>query len=160
MLIRHIWKHLTKDTWRMKTSHTKTTAFIDFEVSIKIKLAALWTATTCCYLYADYFELYTPDKVDSLIRGENVLNNPSMLLIASIVLAIPPLMIVLSVLLKPRLNRLLNIIFGLVFTLMMVLIAINSLTAWYSFYVFFSVVEAILTFIIVWQAFNWPRATE
>ncbi|MEP1150729.1 MAG: hypothetical protein JXR20_08625 [Balneola sp.] len=130
------------------------------KVNIKIKLAALWTATTFCYLYGDYFELYTPGKVDSLISGENVLNSPMILFIASIILAIPPLMIFLSLVLKPQMNRILNIGFGLLFTIMMVLIAIGSLTPWYTFYVFLATVESILTAIIVWYAWKWPRKTN
>ncbi len=144
----------------MKTSNNKTKALIDFDINIKIQLAALWTATTCCYLYGDYFELYTPGKVESLISGESGLNSPSILFIASIILAIPPLMIFLSLALKPRINKILNIVFGLLFTIMMILIAIDSLTPWYTFYVFLAIVEAILTFIIVWKAFKWPRQTE
>jgi len=130
------------------------------KVNIKYKLAALWTTTTFCYLYGDYFELYTPEKVDSLISGENVLNSPTALLIASLIMVIPPLMIVLSLMLKPLINKWLNIIFGSVFTLMMVLIAIGSLTPWYSFYVFLAIVEAVLTATIVWYALNWPRKEQ
>ncbi|NEN23847.1 hypothetical protein G3O08_10070 [Cryomorpha ignava] len=136
---------------------SKTTKLKDFQINIKLKLAALWTAATFCYLYGDYFELYTPDKVNSLTSGDNVLNSPSALLIASLVMAIPPLMIVFSLLLKPRINKWLNILTGLVFTLMMVLIAVLSLTPWYSFYVFLAILESVLTSIIVWSAVNWPR---
>jgi hypothetical protein len=127
------------------------------KVNIKIKLSALWTAATFCYLYGDYFELYTPDKVESLISGENVLRSPMILFIASVVMAIPPLMIALSVLLKPTINRWFNIIFGMLFTLLMVLIAIGSLTPWHTFYVFLAILEAILTFMIVWNAWKWPE---
>ena len=132
----------------------------NFEINIKIKLAALWTSATFCYLYGDYFELYTPEKVESLISGENVLNSPMILFFASLIMVIPPLMIVASLFLKPKLNRWLNIIFGTIFTLMMVLIALGSLTPWYSFYVFLAIVEAILTGIIVWSAFRWPKESE
>ena len=138
----------------------KTTVLKDFEVNIKIKLAALWTAATFCYLYGDYFELYTPDKVEGLISGKNGLESPMILFIASVVMAIPPLMIFLSLVLKPRLNKTLNIIFGLLFTVMQVLIAVFSLTTWYTFYVFLAIVEATLTFIIVWKAFKWPKQTD
>jgi hypothetical protein len=79
------------------------------------------------------------------------------LLIASIILAIPSLMIFLSLILKPKLNKWLNIVFGLIFTLMMLLIAVGSLTPWYSFYVFYAVLESILTATIVWYAFKWPK---
>ena len=144
----------------MKASNINTTSLKDFDVNIKIQLAGLWTATTFCYLYGDYFELYTPHKVESLISGENTLNSPLMLFIASIILAIPPLMIFLSLVLKPKINKILNIVFGLLFTIMMVWIAIDSLTTWYSFYVFLAIVESILTFIIVWKALKWPRQAE
>ncbi len=127
------------------------------KVNIKIKLAALWASVVFCYLYGDYFELYVPEKVNSLLTGENILDSPTKLLIASIVLAIPSIMIALSIILKPKINRILNIVFGTLFTLMMVLIAINSLTAWYSFYVFLAILESLITFLIVVYAWKWPR---
>jgi hypothetical protein len=129
----------------------------DFEINIKIKLAALWTSATFCYLYGDYFELYTPEKVNSLLSGDNVLNSPTTLFMASLIMVIPPLMIVLSLMLKPMLNRWLNMIFGAIFTLMMILIAFGSLTPWYSFYVFLAIIEGILTTVIVWNAYHWPK---
>ena len=127
------------------------------KINIKIKLAALWTSLVFCYLYGDYFELYVPEKVNSLITGENNLDSPTKLLIAAIVLAIPSIMIALSIILKPKINRILNIVFGTLFTLMMVLIAINSLTAWYRFYVFLAILESLITFLIVVYAWKWPR---
>jgi len=127
------------------------------KVNIKIKLAALWASATFCYLYGDYFELYTPDKVNSLITGENVLDSPTKLLIASIILVIPSVMVAASIILKPKINRILNIIFGTLFTLMMVIIGINSMTEWYSFYVFLAFSESIITFLIVWYAWKWPK---
>ena len=144
----------------MKTSNLKKRELVDFEINIKIKLAALWTATTLCYLYGDYFELYTPGKIESLRSGENALNNPLILFIASLVLAIPPVMIFLSLILKPNLNKILNIIFGSIFTIMMIFITVDSLRSWYAFYVFLAIVESIFTLIIVWKAFNWPRQSE
>lgn len=126
-------------------------------VNIKIKLATLWASVTFCYLYGDYFELYTPDKVNSLITGENVLGSPINLLIASIILAIPSIMVAASIILKPKINRILNIFFGTLFTLMMLFIGINSMTEWYSFYVFLAFLESIITFLIVWYAWKWPK---
>jgi hypothetical protein len=127
------------------------------KVNIKIKLAALWASATFCYLYGDYFELYTPDKINSLISGVNGLDSPNKLLMASIVLAIPSLMVGASILLKPKLNRILNILFGTLFTVMMLFIGFNSMTEWYSFYVFLSFLESIITGLIVWYAWKWPK---
>ena len=127
------------------------------KVSIKIKLAALWVSALFCYIYGDYFQLYTPDKVNSLITGENNLDSPTKLLIASIVMAIPSLMVGASIILKPKINRILNIVFGSIFTLMMLYIGVNSMTEWYSFYVFLAFLESIITALIVWYAWKWPK---
>ncbi|MFK7784712.1 MAG: DUF6326 family protein [Crocinitomicaceae bacterium] len=133
------------------------TTLQDFNPNIKIKLAGLWTAATLCYLYGDYFELYTPGKVEGLSAGDHIMETPIMLLIASCIMVIPPLMIAVSLLLRPKINKVLNIIFGSLFTLMMLLIAVGSLVPWYSFYVFLAIVESILTFFIIWKALKWPR---
>ena len=130
------------------------------KVNIKIKLATLWASVTFCYLYGDYFELYTPDKVNSLITGENNLNSPTKLLIASIILAISSVMVAASIVLKPKINRILNIIFGTLFTLMMVFIGIISTNEWYLFYVFLAFLESIITALIVWYAWKWPKERQ
>jgi len=130
------------------------------KVNIKIKLAALWASATFCYLYGDYFELYTPDKVNSLIKGDNNLDSPAILLLASIILAIPSVMVAASIFLKPKINRILNILFGTLFTLMMVFIGIISTNEWYLFYVFLAFLESIITALIVWHAWKWPEERQ
>ncbi len=141
----------------MAKNETNSSDFEDIKVNIKIKLAALWTSVTLCYLYGDYFELYVPKKVEGLISGDNLLNNPMNLFAASVLLAIPAVMVCLSVFLKPVLNRWLNILFGLFFTAIMLLIAATSLTEWRVFYVFLAIVESILTASIVWHAWHWTK---
>ena len=127
------------------------------KVNIKIKLAALWASVTFCYLYGDYFELYTPDKVNSLITGDNNLDSPAILLIASMILAIPSLMVAASIFLKPKINRILNIVIGAIFTIMMIFIGIMSTNEWYLFYVFLAFLESVITALIVWYAWKWPK---
>lgn len=136
----------------------KTYTLKDYEVNPKITLAGLWTSVMFCYVYGDYFELYTPQKLQSLLHNTSTLNSPTNLLLASILMAIPALMIIFPLILKPKINRILNIVFGIVFTLIMVLIAIDSwLTPWQEFYFLYAVIESILTSIIVWRAIQWPR---
>ena len=131
----------------------------DFEVNTKIKLAGLWISVVFCYLYGDYFELYTPEKVEGMLAGNSGLDSPLKLLLASIMMTIPALMVFLSLSLKPGLNRWLNIIFGSIFTLIMLLIAIGSVTPWYTFYVYLALVESVLTFLIVRMAIQWPKTS-
>lgn len=110
----------------------------EFKVNIKIKLAALWISVTFCYLYGDYFELYVPKKVEGLITGDNLLGNPTKLFLAAVLLAIPALMVSFSIFLKASINKWLNILAGILFTAIMLAIAITSITPWRTFYVFFS----------------------
>ena len=130
----------------------------DFEVNIKIKLAALWASVTLCYLYGDYFELYVPRKTEGLVSGVNMLDSPTKLFAAAILLAIPAVMVCLSVLLKPSLNRILNLGFGVFFTAIMLLIAFTSIEPWRAFYVLLALVESVFTSIIVWKAWHWTKA--
>ena len=132
----------------------------DFPINIKIKLAALWASATFCYLYGDYFELYTPEKVNSLISGDNNLNSPAKILLASIILAISSVMVAASIFLKPKINRIVDIVFGTLFTLMMVFIGIISTNEWYLFYVFLAFLESIITALIVWIAWKWPKERQ
>lgn len=129
----------------------------DIRVNVKIILAGLWTSVTLCYLYGDYFELYTPGKTQGLVDGHNLLNSPLNLLIAAVVLAIPAVMVFLSLILKPVINRILNIVVGIFFTLVMLFIGISSFSEWYLFYVFLAAVECIITILIVVYAWKWKR---
>ncbi|MFH6961796.1 DUF6326 family protein [Flavobacterium plurextorum] len=131
--------------------------FEDFKVNIKIKLSALWTSVMFCYIYGDYFSLYVPKKVEDFISGETLLDSPLKLFLAAVLMTVPALMIFASIVLKPRINRWLNIVFGIFYTAIMLLIAFTSIAPWWSFYVFLALVESILTSIIVYNAVKWPR---
>lgn len=50
------------------------TKFEDIQVNVKIILAGLWASVTLCYLYGDYFELYTPGKTQGLVEGTHLLD--------------------------------------------------------------------------------------
>jgi uncharacterized membrane protein len=132
----------------------------DFKINVKIKLAALWTSVMFCYIYEDYFELYVPKKLERIISGDGLLNTPMKLFSASFVLIIPALMIFLSILLIPKLSRLFNMIFGALYTALMLWIASNYSDKWLTFALSFAIIESIITLIIVWYAWKWPRHNQ
>lgn len=132
----------------------------DFKINVKIKLAVLWSSVTFLYIYGDYFELYVPGKIAGIVDGNSMLDSPVKLFLASLLLAIPSFMVCLSILLKPLLNKWMNIVFGIFFTAIMFLIAVTSYSEWRTFYVFYAIAESVLTALIVWLAFNWPKQTE
>lgn len=133
-------------------------ALKEHPVNIRIVLAALWTSVMFCYIYCDYFELYVPGKTEGLVSGNNILDTPVKLLAAAVLLAIPAVLISLTFLLPARWSRMLNIVLGIFFTLMMFAIALTSLVEWRMFYVFLALLESLLTAVITWQAWKkWGR---
>jgi hypothetical protein len=101
--------------------------------------------------------LYIPQKTQGLVNGVNMLDSPIRLFAASVLLAIPALMVFLSVLLNPVMNRKLNVTVGVFFTAIMVLIALTSITPWRTFYVFLAILESCITSLIVGYAWKWPK---
>src|SRR5438132_14326603 len=130
-------------------------ALEDIKIPVKIKLFALWTSVMFCYIYADYFGLYVPGALQRMLAGKMGPLGPTtqgVLLGTSLMMAIPSVMIFLSVALKPALNRWLNIIFGVLYTVIILM------TMWnWAFYVFFGVIAITLTEFIVWYAWKWPK---
>jgi hypothetical protein len=75
------------------------------------------------------------------------------LLGTSAMMAIPSVMVFLPLVLKPRLNRWLNIIFGAIYTVIMLI----TMPGEWMFYIFLGVIEIVLTTLIVWYAWKWPK---
>jgi hypothetical protein len=136
---------------------TNTNQLEDFKINVKFKLSALWTTVMFCYIYGDYFSLYVPGQIEALMNGKTLLVSPLKLLAASILMTIPPLMIFLSLTLKPNVNRLSNVIFGTIYSIIMMLIALDSIEPWWTFMVFLAIVEIFTTSLIVWFAWKWPK---
>ena len=130
---------------------------LDLPVPTKVKLGALWAATMSCYIYCDYFQLYTPGKLAEMQAGKMGPLGPAtqgVLLGTGILMAVPSVMIFLSVALPARANRIVNIVVGAFYTLLLGMIAAS---AGWLFYRFFAVLEAILTAVVVGIAWRWPR---
>src|SRR5690348_10867814 len=106
----------------MAASGKSASALDDPKINIKLKLAGLWTSTMFCYVYGDFFGLFQPGEVAQLFEGKIPHMGPStqwLVLFCAVSVTIPALMVVLSLVLKPALNRWLNIVLGLVYTLFM-----------------------------------------
>ncbi|HXM19703.1 MAG TPA: DUF6326 family protein [Terriglobales bacterium] len=122
---------------------------------MKLKLSALWTSVMFCYIYADYFELFKPGRLQEIIAGNGPFGQTTqwVLVVASLVLAIPSVMIFLSIALKATVNRRVNIIVGSFYT---VLIMFTASRNW-AFMKMYGVVEVVLTGLAVWYALTWPK---
>ena len=122
----------------------------DAKINVKIKLSALWVVFMMFYTYADIFSLYRPGQIDKMMSG---LMGPfpvtqMSLLTASILTAIPAVMIFLSLALKPKVNRWVNMIVGILY----ILVGIGNLIGeTWAYYITYGVTETVLTLLIVLQ---------
>ena len=133
----------------------KVLAFDDIKIHVRFKLFALWSSVMFFYIYGDYFELYQPGKLQEMIAGKmpfGAISQGTLLGMASVMI-IPSLMPFLSLVLPAGLNRWLNIVFGALYTVIMIL----AIKGGWHFYVLYGLIEIILTLLIVWHAWNWPR---
>jgi hypothetical protein len=141
----------------MKTSKTKD-MLQDRKVHVKVKLALLWVALMFLYIYNDIFSLYQPGHVADLFEGqlEGVQFTQSLLVGAALLMALPSFMILLSLTLKAKANRLVNIIVGIFHVL--VLIGTQFVgegeTWWY--WRLNELFEALFLVLIIWTAWTWP----
>jgi hypothetical protein len=109
------------------------------------------------FIYNDYFELHQPGALQGILAGkmgpfapvtQGVLVGTSALLIA------PSLMIFLSLALRPSVNRWLNVILGVAYTLIEVATMIGS----WAYYEIYCAIEIGLTLLIAYYAWTWPKA--
>lgn len=128
----------------------------DIKLHVRFKLPALWSALMFCYIYGDYFGLYVPGKLKGMLDGEGPLGpvSESSLVATALLLAVPGLMVFLSLALPPRLCRWLNIALGAFYTAIMLL---TMPGAWW-FYITLGLIEVVLSLLIVVHAWRWPRS--
>ena len=132
------------------------TALEDAKIPTRIKISALWTSVMFCYVYADYFEFYVPGKLQAMLEGKMALGavTQGMLLGTSVLMAVPSLMVFLSLALPATISRWLNIAAGMFYTIIMLLILVGG--AW-TFYMLFAAIEIVLTSLVVWYSWRWKR---
>ncbi len=112
-----------------------------------------------CYVYGDFFSLFIPGHIQHLIEGKSGVGatTPLSLVAFALLMTIPSVMIFLSLVLAPHINRWANIGTGVLFTLIMALILVTSLSEWRLFYTYLAFVEILLTSAVVWYAWKWPH---
>jgi hypothetical protein len=132
----------------------------DLKLHVKTKLSALWAALMFCYIYGDYFGLYVPGQLKGMLAGQGPVGPTSQasLLATSLMMAVPGLMVFLTLVAPPVLSRWLNILLGTLFTLIM--LATMAMPGAWVFYIVLGIVEVVLTGLIVGYAWRWPRVVN
>lgn len=125
-------------------------------VPTSVRLALLWASLMSLYIYNDYFKLYLPGTIQGMVAGRMGPLGPAtdgVLVAVSLLLAVPALMIFLSVVLPPLASKWLNVALGLVYTAIEALTFIGSR----PFYKVVVGMEVVVTLLVVWFAVRWPK---
>ena len=131
--------------------------FEDVKVNVKIKLSALWVTLMLFYIYADILGFYTPGNIEKVASGEigGVQISEGFLFVMALWMAIPSVMVFLSLALKANANRWVNVIVGIISIVILgATFFAGDISARYTFQ---AAIEAVLMALIVWQAWTWPR---
>jgi hypothetical protein len=141
----------------MNTNKKTAKILEDVKTNVQIKLSALWVTLMLFYIYADILGFYTPGNIEKVVSGEigGIQITEGFLFVMAIWMAIPSVMVFLSLTLKANANRWVNIIVGIVS--IVVLGATFFVGEFSARYTFQAIVEGVLIALIVWHAWKCPK---
>ncbi len=127
----------------------------DPPVSTRIKISGLWVSMLFIFAYVDIFSLYRPDFAQGILDGKVHIFDVSQTFLAltTAYILIPSLMVFLTLVMPPRLNRWANIVVALLYALTIVGSCIGE--TW-IYFLLGSAVEVILLLVLVRYAWKMP----
>lgn len=148
--------HETHPYRSIKEKKMYTSATATKKIDTKTLLSTLWVVVMINMLKADILSLYIPGSAEELAKTSASTGTPipQLMLGGAIMMEISIVMIVLSRVLKYKVNRWINII-----TSIITIAFIVGGGASYPHYIFIATVEVACLLLIVWFAWNW-RSSE
>ncbi len=124
-------------------------------VDVRIILSSLWVARMLSGLQGDSTRLHNPVALKELVEGTTAVTvTNELLLVMSLIFAVPIFMIILSLILKDKVNRWTNLSIGIFFVVFDLIFLILFLGA-FSYETFWSIVYPVFPIMIVWYAWRW-----
>lgn len=128
-------------------------------VPVRAKLAAAWTSFMFLYVYVDILNFYKPGVVDGILNGLvwrfDVSSTLLTVMLASV--AIPAVMVMLSMTLPARVSRVVNLVVASLYIPYSVFNAAGATWEWAFFYALSIGIEVLLLAFILRSAWTWPR---
>jgi len=147
----------TQPEEQIPVTTTTTRQYQDTQVDVKLVLCALWIAMLFVFAYVDIFMSLRADVLKAALDGKVATTgftvNQVFLTLTLIYILLPTLMVVLSLLLKPRVNRIINIVVSAFYIITIIVAAIGE--TW-VYYFLGSFIEVILLVAIARTAWKWP----
>ncbi len=130
----------------------------DEKVNVKVKLALFWTALMFLYIYNDILSFYQPGHVAQLTEGglEGVVFDQPMLIAAAVLMALPSLMIFISLTVKASVNRIVNIGMGIFHILVLGGTQFIGEDQVWIYWRINEILELLFLLLIIRTAWKWP----
>jgi hypothetical protein len=127
-------------------------------VNVRIKISALWTLMLFVFIYVDHYSFFRADVRADIEAGKigGFTINQTFLLATTAYIVIPALMVFLSLILPPKVNRIANIALGVFYALTIVAGAIGE----WNYYILGSAIELMALATIAYYAWTWPKETR
>lgn len=134
------------------------TDYLDSWINPRVKIAALWASMLFVFVCVDLFSLYRADVRADIGSGKIAAFSigQGYLLGATVYVALPSLMLFLSLVLPVKFTRMANVVLAVVYALT---IAGSAVGEW-TYFVLGSAIEVALLAGIAFYAWTWPKATE
>ena len=141
------------------TSNNKVVELEETKISVKVKLSALWVTIMLLYIYADILSLFKPGQVGKMLDGfmGPFPATQASLLTAAIMMIIPAVMVFLSLALKSKINRWVNLVTGILYMLVSIS---NMIGETWAYYLLFGAVEIVCALLIISYAWKWPKLED
>ena len=137
---------------------TKAEQYQDTKIDVKLVLSALWIAMLIVFAYVDIFGFLRADILRAALDGKmaatGITVDQMILVFTTVYILIPTLMVFLALVLRPRVNRIVNIVVALFYAVSIIALCIGE--GW-VYYLLGSAVEVVLLVAIVRTAWTWPR---
>lgn len=145
----------------MRDQGTERYALEDPKVPVRLRIAAAWTSFMFLYIYVDYLALYKPGFIDELLAGtvHEFETGPMFVSLGLTLIAIPSLMILLSVTLPARVNRTVNLVVAALYIPVSIYNAAGEPWSYAYFYGLSIGLEVLILVVILRSAWTWPRAS-
>jgi hypothetical protein len=136
-------------------STSSSTTFDDVRIGVRLKISVLWIAMLLLFAYGDIFGFFAPGQIEEVMAGEisGIEITQAFLLAVSVYIAIASVMVFLSLVLAPGINRWTNILLPILYIVSIVASAIGES----AYFWFLSAVEGALLLLIIWYSWTWPR---
>ena len=127
----------------------------ELRIPTQVKLAGLWATVMFMYIYVDIIGFYQPGNIENILVGKagGFDITQTWLLSVLMIMTIPAFMVFLSLALPAKANRYTNVSLGAIHIFIAMGTAAGAAGA---YYIFGSIVEAVLLSLIVWIAWKWP----